>query len=71
MERERMCVECKTKMPFYVFLFTSCPSGMWIVVSWVVIPCSLVGSYQYFRGTYCLQLQCGNIGNCLQDFMEL
>jgi hypothetical protein len=30
---------------------------MWIVVSCVVMPFSLLGGYQRFGGTYCLHLQ--------------
>jgi hypothetical protein len=30
---------------------------MWIVVFWIVTPCSLVGAYQRFGGTYRLHLQ--------------
>jgi hypothetical protein len=29
----------------------------WIVVFWVVTPCSLAGDGQSFGGTYCLRLQ--------------
>jgi hypothetical protein len=46
-------VKCKYIFsPNIYLLFTN------IVVFWVIKPCSLVGCYQSFGGTYCLHVQC-------------
>jgi hypothetical protein len=36
-----------------------------IVIFWVMTPCTLVGRYQSFGGTYCLHLQCGRRRQCI------
>jgi hypothetical protein len=34
---------------------------MSMLVFWVITQCELVGSYQHFRGTYCLQCNCWEV----------
>lgn len=45
------CFELKLFLPHIFVTETE------LAVLWVVVPCSVVGVYQHFRGPYCLRLQ--------------